>query len=227
MPRWGSLRTKPSISSSRSASRTGPWLVPYSLAMCISMRRSPGPNSPSRIPRTSPSLTSWRNARRLVFMGHKVPLRRVPGAWFCKKRARGYPAARPVASAHRRAAAAATPGDDQRAGAEAENGQRPGGPEAGVAPVEAARASLDVARRGCGAGRCRGAGRAAGGGGVGRTRAGARAPRPRPPAAIASVRRSVSWSLSNIVGPLGPFGSADRWARPYEPTRLPPHRSDP
>src|SRR4249920_2349648 len=40
------------------------------------MRRSPGPNSPSRIPRTSPSLTSWRNARRLVFIGHKVPSRR-------------------------------------------------------------------------------------------------------------------------------------------------------
>src|SRR5262245_30408290 len=49
--------------------------------MCISMSRSPGPNSPSRIERTSPSLTSWRNALRGLFMDVRYLLRITATRW--------------------------------------------------------------------------------------------------------------------------------------------------
>jgi hypothetical protein len=53
VPRLGLVSTMPMASSSRSASRTGAWLVPYSSAILVSTRRSPGASSPETMRRTS------------------------------------------------------------------------------------------------------------------------------------------------------------------------------
>ncbi len=65
-PRNGEISTTPSASRSRSASRTGAWLVPSSRATRVSTIRDPGGYVPSRMPSSSRSLTASESTPRTI-----------------------------------------------------------------------------------------------------------------------------------------------------------------